>query len=500
MDNGFSSPQRQSEVGILVMFFNTLQQYARALLPVLFLWIFKFDQLNKVWLTIGLVVVLVLIAIVAYLQYRNFTFFLDQENQEFVITEGVFNKTRTVIQLNKIQQVNITQSLLQRLINVYALDVDTAGSNNKEGKIRAVSHELALALKARLLQNDSPKVGIPNEEESPEIDIKTEKPFIAISFLSLLKVGVTSNYLKSFGLIVAFLATIYENVTQYTRYSEYDSSRIHNYFDGGAVLRSIAIVIGILLVSVLVINIVRVVVRYYDFTITRQSGSLLLSFGLLSTKSTIVKPEKVQIAAISQNYFQKKLDILELQIKQATSGEKEEKKSAIEIPGCNTLERDAVLNLLYGTIPTKGYTLRPNFRKLVFSLFLTIVVPLVVYWIMGVYVDARVFDFALFAMAYALFTGVVLFFSFRNYRLFINERFIIKQSGAWDITNEIIEPGKIQAVTTSQLFWHKPLNIGSLTIHTAGGSIHFQLGDYTAIKSYVNLWLYELETSDSNWM
>ena len=84
--------------------------------------------------------------------------------------------------------------------------------------------------------------------------------------------------------------------------------------------------------------------------------------------------------------------------------------------------------------------------------------------------------------------------------MFITDDFIIKQSGAWDISNEIIEPSKIQAISTSQLFWHKNINIGSITLHTAGGAIAFQLGNYIQLKEYINLWLYELETSDSNWM
>jgi putative membrane protein len=105
----------------------------------------------------------------------------------------------------------------------------------------------------------------------------------------------------------------------------------------------------------------------------------------------------------------------------------------------------------------------------------------------------------LFTSFYVLFVGIV-YFSFRNNRLFINDDFIIRQSGAWDVDNEIIEPGKIQAITTSQLFWHKSVDIGSITIHTAGGNISFQLGNFTTIKQYVNLWLYEMETSDSNWM
>jgi putative membrane protein len=101
---------------------------------------------------------------------------------------------------------------------------------------------------------------------------------------------------------------------------------------------------------------------------------------------------------------------------------------------------------------------------------------------------------------YVSFVGLIQFFKFKNNRLFINDNFIIKQSGAWDIRNEIIEPSKIQAITTSQLFWHKNANIGSVILHTAGGTIAFQLGNFKQIKQYINLWLYEIETSDSNWM
>lgn len=38
-------------------------------------------------------------------------------------------------------------------------------------------------------------------------------------------------------------------------------------------------------------NVIRIVFKYYDYSIARQKGSLLLSFGLLNAKSTIIKPE-----------------------------------------------------------------------------------------------------------------------------------------------------------------------------------------------------------------
>src|SRR5947207_1550984 len=94
----------------------------------------------------------------------------------------------------------------------------------------------------------------------------------------------------------------------------------------------------------LMINLIRIIIKYFDYKIVKQHGNLLLSFGLLNTKSTIIKPERVQIVSVSRNYFQKKMDILQINIKQALSG-RSEKNSRIEIPGCSSLERDEILQL-----------------------------------------------------------------------------------------------------------------------------------------------------------
>ena len=504
MNMDFSQPQRQSIVGIWVLFLYSLQQYARALWPVILIWVFKIDQINKIYLVVAMLLLFTSIGIISYLKYLNFTFALDAENKEFIITEGIFNKTKTAIQLNKIQQVNINQSFVQRLIGVYELNVDTAGTNKKEGVIKAISHELALELKSRLLENDGVKNQFVDEsislEETEQKLFEVAHPFLKISFFSLLKVGITSNYERSIALLLLFSNTIYESFVKFGDDEEANSEKIGSYIDANLALQSVLILLTVLFGIVLVVNVTRIIFKYYNYTITRQKGSLLLSFGLLNTKSTIIKPEKVQITVVTSNYFQKKMGILELKIKQATSGEKEERKSAIEIPGCSEIERDAILKLLFQKIPEKGLMLKPNFRKLIFSIFLTIGIPFLGYTAVGFWFDSSIFDYSYLVPIYVVFIGLIQFFKFRNSRLFINADFIIKQSGAWDVSNEIVEPSKIQAISTSQLFWHKRLNIGSITLHTAGGDLAFQLGDYTIIQQQVNHWLYEIETSDSNWM
>jgi putative membrane protein len=118
----------------------------------------------------------------------------------------------------------------------------------------------------------------------------------------------------------------------------------------------------------------------------------------------------------------------------------------------------------------------------------------------GTWLATEVFEYYYLLPFYVIGIGLLVVFGFKNNRLFVNDSFIIKQSGAWDISNDIIAPDKIQAITTSQLFWHKKANIGSLILHTAGGDIAFQLGNFEIIKEFVNQWLYKIETSDSNWM
>jgi len=499
MEQQFNQPQRQSKIGIIVLFADTLQKYARGLLPLLFIWFIKGEKINAIYVTLAISAIVLIVAIIAYLRYINFTFYIDHEREEFIISEGVLNKSSTSIQLHKIQQVNISQNLLQRIINVYSLDVDTAGSDKKEGNIKAIAHPLALSLKSKLLENEAKETPTSYTEIT---DPKTSfsVPFLKIDLLSLFKIGITSNYVKTVGLLLTFFFTVYDGLYQAGKADVISSTNVEQLTNNQPFVYVLFVSILMLFIIVFILNIGRTILKFFGYTVAKQKGSLLLSYGLINTKSTILKPEKVQITKISQNYFQKKLNVLEIKIKQAVASEDEKKSNVIEIPGCNALEADVILKLLFKEIPQKGEILKPNFRKLVFSIMLILIIPLTVFYSIGRWVKPALFDYSFVAIFFSVAVLVLLFFGFKNYRLFVNDNYIFKQSGAWDVDNELIQIEKIQALTTSQLFWHKNLNIGSLTLHTAGGNITFQLGKFDRINQLVNLWLYKIETSDRNWM
>ena len=495
----FSQPQRQSVPGVVVMFANTLQKAVRTFWPIILIWFVKIETLNKLFVFGGVVVTILVIALISYLQYYFFTFHIDNESNEFVIQKGVLNRTRITIQLHKIQQVNINQSLIQRLVGVYKLEIDTAGSDKKEASISAISHDLATVLKQRLIHHsqleNSDFVKINQEELSTNSLIK-------IRLLSLIKIGFTSNYVKSFALLFLFFTTMIENLQQFSNEEVINQDKVTSYLDKLPIFTSIAIVLGSIVGLVLVVNLVRTIVKYFDFTIQKSKQAIILTYGLISTKSTLLNPNKVQKIKITQNYFQRKFDVTTIEVHQASSDvEKVKEKDKLEVPGCTASERDAILSLLYGQLPVKEKLYSPNWRKLALNSFFLLILPLLFSLIVVLNTKIITFkEWVLYASIFALFSGLLLWFSYLNYKLFVSKSYIIQQNGAWDVENTIIESYKIQAITTQQFFWQKATNIGSVTLSTAGGSVSFTTGNFSEIKQLVNYWLYQVETSDMNWI
>jgi putative membrane protein len=494
----FSQPQRQSLPGILVMFANSLQKTVRALWPMLLIWLVKFDSLNKLVFFGSFAGVFVVIGIISYLQYLFFTFHIDEDNDEFVIQKGVFDKTRITIQLHKIQQVNINQSLIQRLVGVHKLEIQTAGSDKKEASISAISHDLATFLKERLINHSQQETIEYTEKVTEQI---TPSSFIKIGLPSLIKIGFTSNYIKSFALIFLFFTTIIENLQQLNS-EVIDEVEVTNYFNTLPIYSSLFIIISFFIALILLVNLVRTILKYFDFTIQKSKQAIIISYGLLSTKNTLLNPNKVQKIKITQNYFQKKLDVTTIGIHQASSDvEKVKEKDQIEVPGCTEYERDAILKFLLEQLPQKEKKYLPNWRKLAVNTFFFLIVPILTTLFLNYSTEFVTWtEWFIYTFIFCVFAGIMLWFSFKNYKLFVSNDFIIKQNGAWDIDTTIIEPYKIQAIETQQFFWQKATNIGSVTLSTAGGTLSFTTGNYSEIKELVNYWLYEVETWEKNWM
>lgn len=495
----FDKPQRQSPVGIIIMFADSLQKFIRAAWVPLVIMLYRMPAQAIFYTSLMVLGLFTILVFLAYLKYRNFTFYLDQEKREFIVRSGVLSKKKISIGLEKIQQVNINQNIIQKLIGVYSLDVDTAGSNSKEVSIRAIDKKSAEILKAKLLDRE-----VMTHRESVQPEEILVKPFIKISPLSLLKLGITSNYGRSLGVLIAFLITVYDNIREFLENEILTEEQIQQYVVRST-LQGFLMIFLVMFLLVFIINLIRTLIRYFDLEIRRQSQSLLISYGLLAKKNTLLNPRKVQIVAYSQNLFQRKLNVLSFRIKQASSEEvkedgKKNESSAIEIPGASTAERDEILKLIYDKIFTKGQELKPNYRYIFKRIYLLLLLPVAAILLFGYFVNPHIQAYFILLPFYVGLMSLLIYIGYRNYRFYVNDDFILKKRGLWDIDYVIIEPYKIQSITTKQYFWHKRSDVGHVILHTAAGDVSFTFANFSQINSFINYWLYKIESSDKDWM
>uniref|UniRef100_UPI004049C8F0 PH domain-containing protein n=1 Tax=Flavobacterium sp. TaxID=239 RepID=UPI004049C8F0 len=496
----FSIPQRQSKLGIFVLFVFTLQKIIRISIALIVVFAMNADKFygKLIWLGIA---IFSLSVIITFISYYYFTFQIDYKSKELIIQKGFLKKSKISIQLHKIQQINLNQNLLHKVFQLYEINVDTAGSGKKEVEIKAVSSYIANQLKQTIERlNETETINILADEEAIQsVDDKS----IKIGFFTLIKTGITSRYVETFGWLFLVLNTLWENGKQINIAERIDTNSIEKYLNFNSLLFSVIIGFVFIFVLIILINLVRTIVRFFDFSITRTKHSLLLTYGLITTRNTIINPIKVQLIKISQNYFQEKLDIRNLRIEQASSeaNSKEKKKDRIEVPGCSEVVKNQILDFIYNKEFTNSEVYIPSVRKFWIRFIFMIVLPIIIVLSVNTVAPFLLWNkLYLFISLYFVIGTLSCWRLYKNYKLIVTPDFILVQSGFWDIDTAIIEPYKIQAIQTNQLFWQKRLNIGSVYLYTAGGTISFTTGFYNQITQLSNTWLYQVETSTKKWM
>lgn len=152
-NNAFSSPQRQSKIGIVLLTFVNIGKFLRAIGIFMIIALFRRDNMTSFPFLISIIIIFILLAVYTFFDYYSFSYFIDSKNEKFVIKKGIINKKEIGIEKSKIQEVNINQPFIHRLLGVYELEIDSPGSDKKEVKVNAISYQNALDIKNYLLNN-----------------------------------------------------------------------------------------------------------------------------------------------------------------------------------------------------------------------------------------------------------------------------------------------------------------------------------------------------------
>ena len=489
----FNHFSRQSKKGIFVIYINLLYKALRMFWILLFLFIkdfSKFSTLSLNYIYLGISFFLLFFLIRAFFIYRSFRF--KVVGGEFILHRGILKKTKTSISFDRIQNINFRQNLIQQIINVYQVDIETAGSNKTEISIKALPLKQAKALKEQISLKK--KVMVDDEV--------INKPFLKINIINLLKVSITENHLQSLFIFISLLLALYIQIEDVFK-SFGNGVSIGGAIDISGLQGSIVLFLVLFFILIILgvfVSFTRVFLMYFDLIVFVKDKTFEITQGLLTKTSVILKTNKIQNIIISTNPIKRKLDISFITFKQAVSGKLNKKKSKIiKIVGCNkehilevkeTLFNIGNIDFLEKKYPDIYFRNRMFFLSFVFVLC---------------------FNFGLFLLYHSykitlinivVIPSLILWIQVKYKKAFykINNDLLLVGNGVFNTNLTYFQLYKIQNVKLKQSYFQSRRNIVSLVLQTASGKIKIPCIEKEKAYKIYNYILFKAESSTESWM
>lgn len=495
MKTDFSKPQRQELRGIVVIYFMTLLKRLRqniyAFLPLLS------ENIREnywQWVVLGVLLFLILQLLYSYKSYLNFKFYI--KNEHFYLKHGVFKISDVEIPFDRIQNININQNLIQQMLNVVGVEIETAGQGDAEINIKALSKDNAIQLKNHLLEQKTED----EVEENEAAQSKQTKPetIFKLDISRLLKVGLSSNYLKGLGLVIAFIVTLYQYIEDiFSNFigEDFDENYLNQIPETLTFFAGFAIVI---LVLAFMVTVGSVVIKYFEMKVTKINKDFEVEYGLLKRINKVIKKDKTQVFEIVKNPIANLFKIKNLYVSQASS-EELSTKNKIGLVGVT----DKEIQILFQALFDQDY--HQNFinKHSNFRLFLRLISRYLIL-VLGVGFGVSIGLGLVFGLSIGTF--LLLLFGFISYKTYtkssldFNDNMLKINSGAIHTNYKYIALYKIQSMALSRNIFQQRNGYADLIIYTASGDERVSYLKYDEVLEVVNYLNYKVESSQLSWI
>ena len=490
----FSIPRRQSSKGVILYFLLATWKIVKGAWPVFIYYVIKNDSLSEPQrlLSLSLVGVLVLVLFAhAIFSYLKFYFFVEEG--EFKVSKGYLKKVTLSIPLERIQTINTKQNVFQQMLNVVSVEVDTAGAATKELKIIALDKATANSLSGLLNTQKAEQL----DDEIQEETKPTPKPILKLSATDLFKVGISENHIKSSLVVLAFVGGIIDQLKDYfTENYEDKAEQAKNFIVGSDFSVFLTMILIVLFIG-LGFSILVIFLRYYGLSFSREGTKFHLESGLLNKKSVSIPYSKIQVLSWRTNPIRKLMDFFTLTLAQATSTG-ENKKQAIDIPGCNSKHLRAVQSEIFsGHTDENWSTYHSHYRYAIryFALagLVPIIVPLAFWW--------KLWPVVALAATWVILSLGLSYLAYKKRYFRIHPEMIENSSGSVGQKFSRMFNFKIQTIKHKQTWLQRRRNLVTVKIFTAGGkTLTIPYIDSQLAMELYNYLLYRVESNHDKWM
>ncbi|GEP85515.1 membrane-flanked domain-containing protein [Staphylococcus piscifermentans] len=224
------------------------------------------------------------------------------EGHHFIITYGFFNKKRKEIDIQRIQSIDTSQDVVNRLFGGVILEIKVP-SNSVKLEIVSKKQSQWIEQSIKQVQNS---VDLTDETtEASDQEVQTEMT----SQQTIFKLNLKELMLMSFtsGSIVLAILTLSPILGSLQSVIPWDS--IFHQFQNiakAAYLVTAMIIISILIIAY-IIGVIIEFTRYFGYTLAEEKHQLKIKHGLLNVKSLTVPTKRIQAVIEKQSFIRRLL-------------------------------------------------------------------------------------------------------------------------------------------------------------------------------------------------
>lgn len=287
---------------------------------------------------------------------RYFSFRWRLDDGELVIRQGVVGKSERHIPLDRVQDVRFEQAVLQRMLGVCVVHVETAGGKGgPEASLSVLRLDDAERLRTAIFEGRAKPDAVPAPAATP---IPQRAVLRSLTTRELILGGITSTRIASFFLIVApFFAVaddlgIWENALTRTLFE-----RLGSLPGSTALLLGIAVTV-VVLVGAVVGSALWMVLLFHGFALSRAGEDLHRTFGLFTRRESSLPRRRIQVLEIEEGLLRRLFGLAAVRADTAGGGvgQEESRRTGrdVLIPVIPRAEAEAMLSAFFPGLPAEA--------------------------------------------------------------------------------------------------------------------------------------------------
>ncbi len=374
---------------------------------------------------------------------------------ELRIEQGVLIRKKLYLTSDRIQVIDISAGVIQRLFGLVAVEVKTAGSSSKEAKINAITRVKAEKLRTLLRKKSE------NSDETQDVEPVSQRKVYALDTRDLLIAASTSG---RFGVALSVVGVAFSQVEQLISEEQmihFVETIIPRSTNASMIVMSIIAVIAI----AWLFSFASTIIKYYDFVVEVRENELLISRGLFERKQLTIPFNRIQAVQIKEELLRQPLGYASLVIESAGYGESEGNSTTL-FP---LLAKPQIYSFINQVIPDYQMEISENsnvpsvgLRRYLFRmLWISLPVILVVWSSIpyGVY--------SWFLLLPALLLG---YQQYRDAEIGRGKDTLVLSFRILSKTTAIVKNYRMQSCQVQQNPFQERLNLSNFTVHVASGN------------------------------